>query len=156
MTTHQTKWADLDKLRVGRFGEYFAKMAFAKAGYDVYTPEVDDRAIDLVVRIDGMPARYLEMQVKTVRMEKPNYVFMRKRLFPISPERFLALVVLYEKQDPQLYIIPSTAWTNPEAPFVSRDYLGKKSEPEHGLTVSCSTLQMLESYRFNAATVLAA
>jgi hypothetical protein len=72
-------WAHLDKLKVGTYGEYHAKMALVRAGFDVYSPEVDDKAIDLVLRVPGSPPRYLDVQVKTVRTVKPTYVFMRKR-----------------------------------------------------------------------------
>ncbi len=143
-------WAPLDKLRTGRFGEYFARMAFARSGYDVYSPEVDDRAIDLLVRIDGASPRYLELQVKTVRVQRPSYVFARKKHFAISPDRFLILVVLDEGREPELFAIPSTVWRSPQRPFVSRDYEGRKSDPEYGLTVSKSTLPKLEGFRFRS------
>lgn len=64
-------WAHLDKLKVGRYGEYYAKMALVRAGFDVYSPEVDDKAIDLVLRVPGSPPRYLDVQVKTVRTGIP-------------------------------------------------------------------------------------
>jgi hypothetical protein len=51
-------WADLNHLQTGRYGEYFAKMAFARAGFDVFSPEVDDKGIDFVLRIDGDPPCY--------------------------------------------------------------------------------------------------
>ena len=141
-------WAALDTLRVGRWGEQFFGMALTRAGLDVYQPFVDDRSIDLLVRLDGDPVRYAELQIKTVRVVRPSYVFMRKRLFPISPMRFLGLVVLIEgRSDPDVYLIPSSVWNEPRAPFVSRDYVDQKSEPEHGLTVSAATLGLLEPYR---------
>ena len=128
-------WAHLDRLKVGRYGEYFVKMALVRAGLDVYSPEVDDKAIDLVIRVPESPPRYLDVQVKTVR-SATGYVFMRKRHFTIEPNRYLALVVLVEGHEPALYLIPSTAWRAPAAPFSSRDYPGLKSEPEYGLALS--------------------
>lgn len=143
-------WAGLDKLRIGRFGEYFAKMALARSGYDVYSPEVDDRAIDLLVRIDTASPRYLELQIKTVRVNRPSYVFARKKHFVISSDRYLVLVVLDEGKEPVLFVIPSTVWAVPQRPFVSRDYEGKKSDPEYGLAVSKNTLSKLEEFRFRS------
>ena len=78
----------LDNLRLGRWGEYFARMAFVRAGLDVYSPEVDDRANDALIRIPSNPPRYLEVQVKTVRAAKSGYIFMRKRQFYIRPDSF--------------------------------------------------------------------
>jgi hypothetical protein len=50
-------WADLNHLQTGRYGEYFAKMALVRAGFDAFSPEVDDKGIDSVLRIDGDPPR---------------------------------------------------------------------------------------------------
>ncbi|WP_456687037.1 hypothetical protein [Bradyrhizobium sp. P5_C11_2] len=146
-------WAHLDKLRLGKWGEYFAKMAFVRAGLDVYSPEVDDRAIDALVRIPGVPEappRFLEIQVKTVRSAKPGYVYMAKRNFPIRAGTFLALVCLAEGAEADLYLIPSLAWRDPAPPFSSRDYEGKKSEPEHGLSISTAVLPKLRPYLFRS------
>jgi hypothetical protein len=78
-TVSAPTWAHLDNLCLGKWGEYFAKRAFVRAGLDVYSPEVDDRAIDELIRIPSNPPRYLEVQVKTVRAAKSGYIFMRKR-----------------------------------------------------------------------------
>lgn len=150
-TTRAPTWAHLDKLRVGKWGEYFAKMTFVRAGLDVYSPEVDDRSIDALVRMPGAleaAPRYLEIQVKTVRAAKPGYVFMSKRLFPIRAGAFLALVLLAEGSEADLYLIPSLVWREPVPPFSSRDYEGKKSEPEYGLSLSPATIPKLQPYLF--------
>ena len=89
-TASDRSWAHLDRLRVGRYGEYFVKMALVRAGLDVYSPEVDDRAIDLVLRIPSSPPRHLDVQVKTVR-GGTSYVFMRKRHFAPEASRYLGL-----------------------------------------------------------------
>ncbi|KAB1068829.1 DUF4365 domain-containing protein [Methylobacterium planeticum] len=147
-------WAHLDTLRLGKWGEYFTKMAFVRAGLDVYSPEVDDRAIDFLVRIPdnsgdpGTSPRYLEIQVKSVRAAKPGYTFMRKRHFPIRADTLLALVHLAEGVEAVLYLIPSLVWRNPVWPFTSPDYEGKKSEPEHGIWIKPETFPKLEPYLF--------
>lgn len=146
-------WEHLDTLRVGKWGEYFTKMALVRAGLDVYSPEVDDRAIDALVRIPGAldaAPRYLEIQVKTVRVAKPGYVFMTKRQFPIRAGTFLALVRLAEGLEAELYLIPSLVWRDPVPPFRSPDYEGKKSAPEHGLSIGPSTFTTLRPYLFQS------
>jgi len=141
-------WSRLDKLRVGHWGEQFISMALTQRGLDVYRPAVDDRAVDLLVRIDSDPVQFAEVQVKTIRLSKPSYIFMRKKHFVIGPNRFLALVALHEgRADPDIFFVPSRVWSEPKAPFVSRDFEGLQSEPEFGLTVSRSTLASLERYR---------
>jgi hypothetical protein len=49
-----------------------------------------------------------------------------------------------------LYIIPSIVWLQPNALFVSRDYKGKKSNPEWGLNLSKRNLILLEEYTFES------
>lgn len=141
-------WAHLDRLKIGRYGEYYAKMALVRAGYDVYSPEVDDKAIDLVVRVPESPPRYFDVQVKTVRSAKPGYLFLRKKHFAIETNRYLALVLLREGEEPSMYMVPASCWSDPQPPFSSRNYEGLKSEAEYGLTLSNGTLRSLEPYRF--------
>lgn len=146
-------WAHLDTMRLGKWGEYFTKMAFVRAGLDVYSPEVDDRAIDALVRIPGGPdgaPRYLEIQVKTVRAAKPGYMFMTKAQFPIRVGLFLALVRLAEGSEAELYLIPSLAWRDPVPPLRSPDYDGKKTPPEHGISIGPSTFTALRPYLFQS------
>jgi hypothetical protein len=141
---HAGPWSRLNHLQLGRFAEYYVTMRFVRAGVDVYTPAVDDRGIDLVARV--APGRYLEVQVKGAR--GLNYVFARKRSFPLEQQRFLAYVRFTDDEEPTVYLIPASAWFAPSRLFVSRDYEGKKSEPEYGLQVSKTTLPELEAYRF--------
>jgi hypothetical protein len=141
-------WAHLDKMRVGRFGEYYARMAFVRAGYDVFTPEVDDRSIDAIIRVPGDPPAYYDLQIKTARIQKPTYVFAKKRLFPLAANRLMAVVLLTEGRAPDVLVIPASAWLEPKPPFTAPEYLDKKSEPEFGLRISSATLADLARYRF--------
>lgn len=145
--TSDRSWAHLDRLKVGRYGEYFVKMALVRAGLDVYSPEVDDKAIDLVIRVPSFPPRYLDVQVKAAR-SSTNYVFMRKRHFTLAANRYLALVRLIEDVEPEMFLIPSTAWLVPKLPFSSRDYPGLKSEPEYGLSLAPKGMRQLQAFRF--------
>lgn len=154
-TCEQKSWAELDKLRLGRWGEQFAAMALMRGGFDVYMPFVDDRSIDLLIRLDGNERQFAELQVKTIRLGKvPSYAFMRKRLFPLSDSRYLALVVIMDEQsEPAIYLIPARVWADPRAPFTSRDFVGKKSEPEYGVSVSRANLSLFDGYRFCGGAV---
>ena len=66
-------------------------MALVRAGFDVFSPEVDDKGIDFVLRIDSDPPRYHDVQVKTVR-SRSTYVFMKKEKFLLSPNLLLAVI----------------------------------------------------------------
>ncbi|WRO21021.1 DUF4365 domain-containing protein [Metallumcola ferriviriculae] len=67
-----TIWSRLNKLQLGRYAEYYAKMEFASYGFEVYTSEVDDHGIDFIAKTKE--GRFFEIQVKSVR--QTNYVFM--------------------------------------------------------------------------------
>lgn len=140
-------WKELSTQRLGRYAEYYVKMAFTLRGLDVYTPEVDDRGLDFVVRAG--PSRFYEFQVKSARGLN-SYIFMRKAFFVPSPDLFLAIALFTEGAEPDLYLIPSTVWLEPMPPFVSRDYENLKSAPEYGLNLSKAAQVALEPYRFGA------
>jgi hypothetical protein len=55
--TDDRSWAHLDRLKLGRYGEYYAKMALVRGGFDVYAPEVDDKANDLIIRVPDTPPK---------------------------------------------------------------------------------------------------
>jgi hypothetical protein len=142
MLEHQ--WSKLTKLQIGRYAEYFVKMAFTLHGFDVYSAEVDDKGIDFVVRKGEK--QFYEVQVKSAR--GLTYIFFPKDKF-VPRESLLAAIVLFaDGKEPTIYIIPSKVWCQPNALFVSRDYEGKKSKPEWGLNLSKRNFTLLKEYTF--------
>ncbi len=139
------KWSQLTRQQVGAFSEYFVKMEMTMYGFQVYSTEVDDRGIDFVVRYENGP--FFSIQVKSLR--EKGYVFMQKDKFRLSPDLYLALVILHEGSEPKIYLIPSKAWEKPNELLVDRNYEGKKSKPEWGLNVSKRNMDLLEDYAFS-------
>ena len=137
-------WEPLNRQQVGAFAEYFVKMELTMYGFQVYTTEVDDRGIDFVTKYEN--GSYLEIQVKSVRSK--GYVFMQKEKFALNENLYLALAILNQGKSPDLYLIPSTAWKNPDAIFVDRTYENLKSKPEWGINLSMKNIPLLEGYRF--------
>lgn len=137
----------LNKMQLGRYAETLMKMEFMRYGMEVYSPEIDDRGIDFLV---GLNNRYYEIQVKSSR--NSNYIFFRKDKFK-PRENLMAAIVLFDGEIPNFYLIPSTRWNDPDCFFVSRDYEGKKTDPEFGLTLSKHKLPLLESYSFDKAYI---
>ena len=101
-------WSKLNSIQVGTFVEYYAKMEFAMYGFQVYTSEVDDRGLDFVARYED--SDFLSIQVKSIR-SNTSYVYMTKDYFKIKPSQYLVLSLLTESAMPDLYLIPSTAWS---------------------------------------------
>ena len=114
-------------------------------GFQVYTSEVDDRGIDFVARHENGP--FLSVQVKSIR--KSGSVFMRKEHFALSSELVLALAILNEGQEPELFLIPLLAWEHPDELLVDRNYEGKKSAPEWGINLSSKNMVLLSKYTFS-------
>ena len=144
MTAQAYDWSKLNHLQLGRYGEYFVKMEFTRAGFQVYSSEVDDRGIDFVTRRDRGP--YLEIQVKSLC--RSEYAFMPKALCPLAADRLLALVLFLEGKPPILYLVPTLDWSTPNALLVSRDYPGKKSKAEWGIQISAKNRKLLDRYTF--------
>jgi len=139
-------WQHLQPLQVGRYAEYFVKMEFTRLGFEVYTSEVDDRCVDFVVRRNE--DRFYDVQVKSVRGYK--YIFVPKVKYPIADHRFLATALFHPSREPEIYLIPMTAWTKPNDLLASRDYEapGRKSKPEWGLNLSAKNQHLLDPYAF--------
>jgi len=138
------RWSKLSTLQLGRYAEYFVKMEFTLHGFDVYSAEVDDKGIDFVIRIRG--SQYYDVQVKSVR--QLNYIFLTKDTFLPSKNLLVAIVLFTDEEPPALSLIPSIVWLEPNALFVGRDYIGKKSKPEWGLNLSRRNLSLLSKYAF--------
>ena len=139
-------WSRLNHLQLGRYAEYFVKMEFTLFGFDVYGAEVDDRGIDFVARSDA--GKYWDVQVKSCR--DLNYLYFRKDRFTLRSNLLAAVVLFSNDEAPDVYLIPATAWDEPNALFVSRDYAGMASAPEWGLNLSARNLKYLKPYGFSA------
>ena len=137
-------WNRSSHLQIGRYAEYFVKMEFTLFGFEVYTAEVDDRGVDFVIRKDD---RYYDVQVKSAR--GLNYIFFPKDKFSPRDNLLAAIVLFFDGEPPQLYLIPSKEWLKPNALLVSRDYEGKKSKPEWGLNLSKKNLPLLSRFAFD-------
>lgn len=140
----------LNPLQVGRIGEYLVKLNLTLYGLDVYTTEVDDKGIDFIIRINDN--KYIDVQVKTIRSFS-SYVYIDKTSkawqTPFKSNLFLALVIL-NKSYPSIYLIPATAWNEPNNMFKSRDYPGSiKSKPDWGLNLSLKNLDILSKYEIS-------
>ena len=141
-----TKWFRMNRMQLGRYAEYYAKMEFTSYGYEVYTSEVDDHGVDFVVK-SPLDKRFYEVQVKSIR--DFSYVFMRKEYFPLDDNRLLCLLRFVEGQLPEVYIIPAVEWLCPTVLLVEHNYAmeGQTSPPEWGINISKKNLDELAKYR---------
>ena len=138
-------WSKLNRMQLGRYAEYYAKMEFTSYGFEVYTSEVDDHGVDFVVK-DPKSKIFYEVQVKAIR--DAGYVFMPKVYMQLECNRLVCLLRFTEGQLPEVYIIPAMAWLNPTALLVEHNYdkEGQKSRPEWGINISKKNLEELRMY----------
>lgn len=141
-----TNWSKLNRLQLGRYAEYYAKMEFASYGFEVYTSEVDDHGVDFIAKAPG-ENKFYEVQVKSAR--DYGYVFMAKSKMPeLSDERLVCFLHFIDGKLPDVFVIPASAWETPNAVLVDRKYdkPGQKSEPEWGINVSKKNYGLLTEH----------
>ena len=114
-------------------------------GFDVYTTEVDYQGIDFIIK--GTDNEYYDVQVKSVL--RSNYIYMNKKKFDLRKNLLLVLIVHEENQAPNIYLIPSLEWEKPTALLVDRNYEGKKSAPEWGISLSKKNNTLLQKFDFD-------
>ncbi len=136
----------LNKLQVGKIGEYWAKIWMTFAGFDIYTTDVDDKGIDFIIRTDN--EKHIDVQVKTIRTT--GYVYVTKETWKsgLRENLNLVLVLLKNNEMPSVYFIPSKVWENPTALFTDKNYEkeGQTSKPEWGINISKKNMEELEQY----------
>ena len=141
------KWSELNNLQLGRYAEYYAKMEFASYSFEVYTSEVDDHGVDFIIKGPNKNEFY-EVQVKSVR--DYGYAYIAKSKMPeLSDNRLVCFLHFLEEQLPDIFIIPASAWKNPNAVLVDRKYdkPGRKSDPEWGINISRKNYSLLDFYK---------
>lgn len=141
-----TKWTKLNHMQLGQYGEYYAKMEFTSYRFDVYTSEVDDHGVDFVAK-DPNTGIFYEVQVKS--MCKGSYIFISKDKIVMDEKHLVCFIHFEDGEMPEVYIIPITAWQNPNAVLVDRNYdkPGQTSKPEWGINYSKKNKHLLDPYK---------
>ena len=140
-------WDRLNHHQLGKYAEYLACMEFLSYGIDTYPTTVDDHGVDLVIKDKN--GRFCEIQVKS--LFRASYTYILKRHLNVeNPNYYVFFLHFKNESAPTAYLIPATAWKNPEGALVSRDYdkVGQKSQPEYGISLSRKTIDSLEKYKF--------
>ncbi len=138
-------------LHLGRAGELLVTSEFIKSGLDVFSSEVDDKGIDLVLK--NAKGEYFDIQVKATNQ---NYVFMRKEVFHPRENLYVALLILNKKGEQLFALVPSLDFKKRDKPdfLKDNDYPGKKSKPEYGIYTSEKyTKEIKEHYLFSKIVI---
>lgn len=145
MSTHDTttadRWSQLSRQELIALGRSIVTQRLERLGCTVTPP---DSRTGGKLEVRTPTGRSLEMFVSTQRVG--GYVFWTKRRFQPASDRFAAIVLLGEADDPTVYLMPSTEWRNAASPLTDRPNIGKRSEPEYGVSIARSSLPALERY----------
>lgn len=138
------RWSQLSRSELIALGKTVVRDRLESLGCSVDAPR---SLIDGRLHVQTPAGRSLEIFVSTQR--GGGYVFWTKRRFQPESDRFAAVVLLADATDPDVYLLPSTEWLNASPPLTNRDNIGKKSEPEFGISLAHSSLPELERYRWD-------
>lgn len=94
--------------------------------------------------------RSIEVFVSTQRLG--GYVFWTKRRLQPARDRFAAIVLLGDSEEPDVYLVPTTEWCHASSPLTDRDNVGKRSEPEYGISLARSSIPALQRYAWDDQT----
>ncbi len=141
------RWTGLSRTELVGLGRTIVTERLESIGCTVDPPR---NLIDSKLHVRTPSDRSTEVFVSTQRLG--GYVFWTKRRFQPAGDRFAAIVLLADTEDPDLYLVPSTEWLDASPPFTSRDNIGKKSEPEFGVSIARSSLPALERYRWDESS----
>ena len=137
-------WSQLSRQELIALGKAMVTERLESIGCTVTPPtSLIDGKLDVLTP----SGRSAEVFVSTQRVG--GYVFWTKRRLRPASNRFAAVVLLADAEDPDLYVVPSTEWRSASPPLKDRDNVGNKSEPEYGISLSHSSLPTLQRYAWN-------
>jgi hypothetical protein len=138
------QWSQLGRSERIALGKATVTERLESLGCTVKAPS---SLIDGKLDVQTPSGRSIEVFVSTQRVG--GYVFWTKRRLQPAGNRFAAIVLLEDGEDPHLYLVPTTEWRNASPPFTDRDNVGKRSEPEYGISLARSSLPALQRYAWD-------
>ena len=135
------RWSQLSRSERIALGKAIVTERLERLGCAVERPS---SLIDGKLAVRTPSGRAVEVFVSTQRVG--GYVYWTKRRLQPASDRFAAIVLLADAEDPTVYLVPSTEWRNASPPFTDRDNVGKRSEPEFGVSLARTSLPALERF----------
>jgi hypothetical protein len=148
VSRHETKtegrWSQFNRQGLIALGRTIVTERLEKLGCTVTPPS---SRIGGKLDAETPSGRSVEVFVSTQRLG--GYVFWTKRRFQPASNRFAAIVLLADAEDPSVYLVPSIEWRSAAPPLTNRDNIGKRSEPEYGISLARSSLAALQRYAWD-------
>jgi hypothetical protein len=142
-TRSDDRWSELSRQELVALGKTIVIDRLENLGCRVKLPRTRTGG---KLDVETPSGRSVEVFVSTQRLG--GYVFWTKRRFTPASNRFAAIVLLADADDPDVYLVPSTEWRSASPPLKDRDNVGKKSEPEYGISLARSSLAALQRYEW--------
>jgi hypothetical protein len=136
------RWSQLGRQELIALGRNLVIERLEAAGSTVKAPAAGGK-----LDVETPSGRAVEVFVSTQRLG--GYAFWTKRRFQPASDRFAAIVLLGDAEEPELYLIPSTAWREASPPLKDRPNVGRRSEPEYGISLARSSLPALRRYAWD-------
>ena len=146
-TMTDDRWSELSRQELVALGRTIVTERLENLGCKVTPPS---SRVGGKLDVETPSGRALEVFVSTQRVG--GYVFWTKRRFTPASNRFAAIVLLADAEDPDVYLVPSTEWRKASPPLTDRPNVGKRSEPEYGISIARSSLPALQRYAWNEAS----
>jgi hypothetical protein len=140
----EDRWSQLSRAELIALGKAIVKERLENLDCTVKTPS---NRVGGKLEVETPSGRSLEVFVSTQRLG--GYVFWTKRRFAPASNRFAAIVLLAQAAHPDVYLVPSTEWRRASPPLTDRPNVGKRSEPEYGISLARSSLPALQRYLWN-------
>jgi hypothetical protein len=141
------RWSHLSRTELIALGRAIVVERLENLGCTVKTPTSRTGG---KLDVETPSGRSLEVFVSTQRVG--GYVFWTKQRLRLASNRFAAIVLLTDAEDPDLYLVPTTDWRNSSPPLKDRPNVGKKSEAEYGISLARSSLPALQRYEWDERT----
>ena len=144
---HDGRWSGLSRSELIALGRRTVTGRLQEIGARIESGS-ETGAGPLAVTTAG--GREIELFVSTQRLG--GYAFWTKRRLQPAEDRFAAIVLLADDDDPEILLMPTTDWLSAEPPLRDRDNIGKRSEAEWGISLAASWLPTLRRYAWDPAT----
>lgn len=141
------RWSQLSRQELIALGKAIVIERLENLGCTVRSPSSRTGG---KLEVETPSGRSLEVFVSTQRLG--GYVFWTKRRFEPASNRFAAIVLLADAEEPGVYLVPSTEWRHASPPLTDRPNVGKRSEPEYGISLARSSLPTLERFTWSDAS----
>lgn len=146
-TRTEDRWSQLSRQELIALGKTIVTDRLEKLGCTVTPPSSRTGG---KLDVETPSGRSVEVFVSTQRLG--GYVFWTKRRFTPASNLFAAIVLLTDAEDPDVYLVPSTEWLSASPPLTDRPNVGKRSEPEYGVSLARSSLPALQRYAWNGSS----